>query len=240
MSTSYIEQLKRCYLFSSVPEFEIALFVENSRAVKHENDATIYDVGDTPESVYVVLSGSVKIEVPLPDGEILFIGVMPNNTLFGEHEALCNANSVARISTVSDTEILVVPKGNFLRLFENVPCFSQSLARQSAMSMRMLCLAAAHHFNSSAEKRLASLLMHLSDRIGSQQENVVRLGLKYSQDELAHMVSSTRQTVNKYLKEWKTNEWIGINQGYIEIYNREPLEKLSSEKLLKEIGVLNQ
>ena len=238
MSTSFPKQLKRCYLFGGVSDSSITTFLENARSIKHGNDATIYDVGDTPESVYVVLSGSVKIEVPLPDGESLFMGVMPNFTLFGEHEALCNTNSVARISTVGETEILIVPKSNFLNLFRSEACFSQALSQQLAMSMRMMCLATAHHFNSSAEKRLASLLIHLSDRIGSADGDTVRLGLKYSQDELAHMLSSTRQTVNKYLKDWKAKGWIGIQQGYIEIYDRVPLEKLSSEELLKEIGII--
>lgn len=233
-----VEQLSQCFMFMNVPHNALAQFIENSRLVNYQNDQTVYDVGATPESVYFVLQGAIKIEVPMPSGESLFVGILPRLTLFGEHEALCHTDSVARIAATGDSELLVIPRGNFMRLFESQAAFSQALSKQLAMSMRMMCLAAAHHFNSSAEKKLASLLLHLADRVGKLNGEVIRLGIKISQDELAHMMSSTRQTVNKYLNVWVDKQWIAKKQNTIEILDVKALEKLSSEALLKEMGML--
>lgn len=238
MSSQYIQHLKSSFLFQTLSEESADSFLQNSRLTNYDNDHAIYDVGDTPESVYFVVSGSVKLEVPMPDGEIMFMGVMPMYTLFGEHEALCSTHSVARIAAVGASEILVIPKTNFLRLFKAEASFSQALAQQLAMSMRMMCLAAAHHFNSSAEKKLASLLIHLANRVGDDSGEHVKIALKLSQDELAHMMSSTRQTVNKYLKAWKDQGWIDIHQGMIEIKQVSKLQALTSEELINEFGLM--
>ncbi|MDX1694414.1 MAG: cyclic nucleotide-binding domain-containing protein, partial [Ketobacteraceae bacterium] len=143
--------IRQFYLFSKVSEAGLVAFLKGSRARVFADNDVIYDVGDEPDCVYVVLEGAVRIEVPLPEGDSLFLGVAPAATLLGDHEALCHTYSVARIAAVGDARVLCVPRENFLHLFKSEPEFTQLLAQQFAMTMRMMCLAAAHHFNSRAD-----------------------------------------------------------------------------------------
>lgn len=240
MNSELVDKIRRSFLFHTLSDEMIHQFLANHKLVGYEHEKVIYDVGTVPDSVYFVLEGAVKIEIPMPDGEVLFIGVMPLSTLFGEHEALCNTSSVARVSSVGISQILVIPKANFVKVFKTEPNFSQALAQQLAMSIRMMCLATAHHFNSSADKKLASLLVHLADRIGKDTGDGLKFGIKLSQDELAYMMSSTRQTVNKYLQVWRKEGWIAIEQGVIEIINQPALEALTSEELLREFSLFDK
>lgn len=229
--------IRQFYLFSKVSDAALDTFLKGSRVQTLQEGDIIYDVGDEPDWVYLVVEGAVRLEVPLPDGDSLFLGVAPSATLFGEHEALCHTYSVARISAVGELKLLCVPKANFLHLFKTEPEFTQLLAQQLAMSMRMLCLATAHHFNSRTDKKLASLLIHLADRVGEERPEGIHLKIKLSQEELAQMIASTRQTVNKYLQAWRKQGWIGMNQGMIDIFHMAELRELSSEELIKELRV---
>lgn len=229
--------IQQFYLFSKVPRDALQRFLEGSRIRTLEDGDLIYDVGDEPEHVFLVLEGAVSLEVPLPDGDSLFLGIAPTSTLVGEHEALCHTDSVARVLAVGKARLLYVPKQNFLHLFKTEPAFTQLLAQQLAMTMRMLILAGAHHFNSRADKKLASLLIHLADNVGEEHPDGTRLTVKLSQDELAQMISSTRQTVNKHLQAWRKQGWIGFHQGIITLYHRQQLEALSSEELLGAMNV---
>lgn len=240
MNSEYVDILKRCFLFQTISDDVIRLFIDKSKLIDYEHGQVIYDVGTVPESVFFVLNGAVKIEIPMPDGEVLFIGALPPGTLFGEHEALCNTSSVACVSSVGGSQLLVIPKTNFVKVFRAEAEFSQALAQQLAMSVRMMCLATAYHFNSSADKKLASLLVHLADRVGKGSDSGLKIDVKLSQDELADMMSSTRQTVNKYLQAWKKKGWIVIEQGVIEIINLAALKALTSEELLREFGAFNK
>lgn len=229
--------IRQFYLFSKISENAAQAFLNGSRVHALQDGDLIYDVGEEPDFVFLVLEGAVRLEVPLPDGDSLFLGVAPAATLVGDHEALCHTYSVARVSAVGHTQLLYVPKSNFLHLFKTEPEFTQLLAQQFAMGMRMLCLAGAHHFNSRVDKKLASLLLHLADRVGEERPEGTRLKIKLSQDELANMVSSTRQTVNKYLQAWRKQGWIDMQQGMIDIFQKAELQELSSEELLRELSV---
>lgn len=236
MAAAVLQTIKSFYLFSQIPESALSEFLRSAKTVSLPDGALVYDVGDKPDAVYIVLAGGVRLEVPLPDGEALFLGVAPVSTLFGEHEALCNTYSVARVSAMGDTRLCMVPKAGFLQLFEQQALFAQALARQLAMTMRMLCLAAAHHFNSNADKKLASLLVHLAEQVGEKlADNAgseAGVSIRSSQDELAQMMSSTRQTVNKHLQIWRKAGWIGIQPGRVDIYQMDQIRALASTELL--------
>ena len=130
-------------------------------SVGPENGETIYDVGDVPDYVFVVKQGIVRLEVPLSDGETFFVGPIPETALFGDHEVLTNAQSVARTSAMGAVCALLIPKSNFIQLFNTEIQFVQSLAKQLAMTSRFSCLAMAHLFKHSVENKLASLLLVL-------------------------------------------------------------------------------
>lgn len=235
VSVSTKNTMMQSFVFQNVPEPAMDTFLVNAKETQIADAELVYDVGDIPKAVYFVLKGAVRMEVPMPDGESFFLGMAPATTLFGEHEALCETSSAARISAAGDTRLVVIPKGNFLKLFQSEPVFSQTLAKKLATTMRMLIMAAAYHYNSSADKKLASLLIHLSDQLGCDSESGRAITIKLSQDEIAQMLSTTRQTVNKYLQAWRKQGWIAIHQGVIEILDIRSLEQQSSLAFLKEL-----
>ncbi len=234
--------LKRCALFSNLPEAVLQQCLVNTRFKHYEDGETIYDVGDVPGYVFVVKQGFVRLEIPLPDGEAFFVGPIPETALFGDHEVLTNAQSVARTSAMEAVSVLLIPKSNFVHLFNTEIQFVQALAKQLAMTSRFSCLAMAHLFKNPVDNKLASLLLVLADKKGKQKGvqlgNSIKLSINLSQDQLAEMLSTSRQTVNKYLGAWKAKGWIGYHQGELEILNYTALRTLTSDELMKEMNAL--
>ncbi len=239
MAGDLFDLFKQNVLFSQIPDQPLSELVACCKTIALADGQVVYDVNDRPDSLFYVLEGAVRLEVPMPEGDALFLGVAPVASLLGDHEALGNTYSVARVSAMGETSLAVIPHESFNHLFVSEPVFAQALARDMAMSMRMLILAAAHHYNSSAEKKLASLLLHLIGQLhkGGDQGQPVRLDL--SQDEIAQMLSTSRQTVNKYLQHWRKQGWIALHHGGIEVLDRAALESLSSRELLRELGIMS-
>jgi len=246
--------LKSCALFTNLPEAVLQQCLVNTKFKHYEAGETIYDVGDVPDYVFVVKKGFVRLEIPLPDGEAFFVGPIPETALFGDHEALTNAQSIARTSAMEAVSVLLIPRPNFVHLFNTEIQFVQSLAKQLAMTSRFSCLAMAHLFKHPVENKLASLLLVLADKKGEQkgsqkriqkgvqQENStkpsVKLSINLSQDQLAEMLSTSRQTVNKYLGAWKTKSWICYQQGELEILDYDALKTLTSSEVMEEMDAL--
>jgi len=238
--------LKKCALFSNLPEAVLQQCLVNTKFKHYEDGETIYDVGDVPDYVFVVKQGFVRLEVPLPDGEAFFVGPIPETALFGDHEALTNAQSVARTSAMEAVSVLLIPRSNFVHLFNTEIQFVQSLAKQLAMTSRFSCLAMAHLFKNPVDNKLASLLLVLADKKEEQQGNSIKssikpsikLSINLSQDQLAEMLSTSRQTVNKYLGAWKAKGWICYSQGELEILDYDALRTLTSSEVMKEMDAL--
>lgn len=230
--------LKRCALFANLPETVLQQCLVNTKLKHYEAGETIYDVGDVPNYVFVVKQGFVRLEIPLPDGEDFFLGPIPETALFGDHETLTNAPSIARTSAMEAVTVLLIPKSNIIHLFNTEIQFAQSLAKQLAMTSRFSCLAMAHLFKNPVENKLASLLLVLSDSKGQLQGTSTKLSINLSQDQLAEMLSTSRQTVNKYLGEWKTKGWICYHQGELEILDYNALKALTSSEVMEGMDVL--
>ena len=234
--------LKKCTLFSILPEAVLQQCLVNTKFKHYENGETIYDVGDVPDYVFLVKKGFVRLEIPLPEGEAFFVGPIPETALFGDHEALTNAQSIARTSAMEAVSVLLIPRSNFVHLFNTEIQFVQALAKQLAMTSRFTCMAMAHLFKQSVENKLASLLLVLAHTKGVQkgerQKNSIKLSINLSQDQLAEMLSTSRQTVNKYLGTWKAKGWICYHQSELEILNYDALKTLTSSEVMEEMDAL--
>ena len=141
-------------------------------------------------------------------------------------------------------------RSNFVHLFNTEIQFVQSLAKQLAMTSRFSCLAMAHLFKHPVENKLASLLLVLADKKGEQKgeqqgnsikssvKQSIELSINLSQDQLAEMLSTSRQTVNKYLGTWKAKGWICYSQGELEILDYDSLRALTSSEVMEEMDAL--
>jgi CRP-like cAMP-binding protein len=58
----------------------------------------------------------------------------------------------------------------------------------------------------------------------------LRIRLKLSQQDLAHMIGATRERVNKELGLWRERGWITIDDGMIVLCDRARLTQVASDE----------
>ena len=74
--------------------------------------------------------------------------------------------------------------------------------------------------------RLAHKLLQLADRHGEPVEGGIRIGVRVAQGELAAMVGSTRENVNRALGRFVTSGAVSVDRGTITILDAEALRSL--------------
>lgn len=78
--------------------------------MKLKAGSLVFEVGDSAHSVYLVLSGQVRLSKPALDGSRLIpVGVVRPRQFFGASEVLQGVSRGLRADTVSGTELLEVP-----------------------------------------------------------------------------------------------------------------------------------
>jgi CRP/FNR family transcriptional regulator len=73
-------------------------------------------------------------------------------------------------------------------------------------------------------------LLALSDTHGVEYQRGVRIVLKLSQQDLAHMIGATRERVNKELGLWRERGLIAIDDGMIVLRDRARLTQIAAEE----------
>lgn len=76
--------------------------------------------------------------------------------------------------------------------------------------------------------RLARKLLELAQQHGRVESSGVRVKLAFTQSDLAGMIGTTRESINKALGGFKRQGWIQVEQGRITIVDPDELRAISS------------
>jgi CRP/FNR family transcriptional regulator, cyclic AMP receptor protein len=183
---------------------------------------TIFQKGDTGDSMMAVLRGRVRISAISSDGKEITLNVINPGEVFGEIALLDGQPRSADASAIEDTMLLVVERRNlvpFLRANDDL--YLRLLAvlcdrlRSTSMALEAIALL-------DLPGRLARLLLKLAGDYGRPAPGGVRIDVKLSQRDLATLVASTRESVNKQLRIWREDGVVDLDAGYVVL--RRPTE----------------
>jgi CRP-like cAMP-binding protein len=205
--------LRRCPLFSKVDERALARLVGSLRKRRYRRNQTIFHQGDPGDSLYVIVSGAVKIVLPDSAGdEGAIIATLGPGDFFGELALLDGEDHSASAVASEVTEALVLRRDAFDRLVDEDPDVRRALFAGLAGELRRLT----HHVGElhflNLPGRLARRIVRMARDVDPSPQGEVSLAWPYSQSELAAMIGGTRQTVNRLLAEFTAEGLIRIER----------------------------
>ncbi len=191
---------ERMPLFRDLGSDDLATLVATVRTRRHRRGDVIFRQGDPGDGLYIILSGRVKISTLGQGGAEAILVTLRPNEFFGALALLDGAPRSASATAVEATETLVLPRDRFRQLIDEVPGIRDHVLAQLTHELRRLTTHVEElHFLDIAG-RLAARLARLADEQGPPQpDGEIRLDGRIPQRELAAMVGSTRQSVNKLL-----------------------------------------
>jgi len=74
--------------------------------------------------------------------------------------------------------------------------------------------------------RLASLLLNLGDQFGERVENGTRITLRLTNQEMANMIGTTRETVNRTLNRFWDDKLVDMRTAHVVIVEPDRLRAL--------------
>lgn len=189
--------------------------------------SVIFTKGDPGTSMMAVLTGRVRVSAVSVDGKEVTLNVIGPGEIFGEIALLDGKPRSADASALEDTVLMVVERRQFLPfLLRNETLLERLLVvlcdrlRRTSLALEEIAL-----FDLTA--RLARLIVKLSQDYGRlQSDGAVRIDLKLSQRDLATLVASSRESVNKQLRGWREQGLVEQTAGYLVVKNTPALVRL--------------
>jgi CRP-like cAMP-binding protein len=194
------------------------------RARRFRRGEVIFHLGDPGDALFVVLTGDVKISLPSDTGDEAILATLGPGVVFGELALLDGAPRSATATAMSPTETVVLPRDRFRELIATEAGVRDALLASIAGELRRLTTHVEELHFLDITGRLAARLVRLAGEGGSKRpDGTIHLRTNLTQGDLAAMVGSTRQSVNKLLGQFTEDGLIRQDRDGILIIDLEGL-----------------
>lgn len=217
LSNSWFKELP-CYLVDAI------LDIATLKQFNHGE--IIHRYGDEAKEIYAILGGAVKVSsVSIEGNECIFRYLSPASW-FGEIGVLDLSKRTHDATAVSKTTLLVISEKHLQILLNQHPIFYKFLANLLCRVVRTAFTMLNDSTLLSVSARLAKRLVSLAEGYGIVNKEGILISLHFTQDDLATLTNSTRQTINKRLVEWERLGWLKARYGKITITNVQALKQI--------------
>ena len=211
-----IPYLEFDHLIKSIP-FLSRLSDDEVNEIKHITiekrflkNQTILQEEDTPNYLYFVYSGKVKVVQINAEGKERMIAIHKRGDFFGEMAALDGMTAPATVIAIEDTKVGFISRADFeTYLLKNNKVLKEIIAmlcgrlREAWRTLKMMSFA-------DAEEKVRIILKNMAGQFGIQDQRGTIINLKLTHKDIAEFASISRETVTRTFKKF-------VEAGEIEI-----------------------
>jgi CRP/FNR family cyclic AMP-dependent transcriptional regulator len=175
---------------------------------KYPAQAILINEGDSSDSLYIVLSGLLRVYASSENGREVVLAEHGPGEYLGEL-ALDGEKRSVSVKALEPTTCCVVPGAQLREFLAGNPEFALHLTQKLIRMVRRLTEQVKSLALQDVYGRIARVLMELSDESGD--ERIVRF--KLTQQDIADRVGSSREMVNRVMKELTAGGYVALRDG---------------------------
>jgi len=180
-------------------------------------NAVIINEGDETDSLYILLSGRIKVFVSDEDGKEVVLSTMREGSYFGEL-VLDGGPRSASVMAVEPCRCFVIPMSELERLLERNPLFARHLIRLLIAKTRSLV----KQVRDLALKDVYGRFAKFVDESAVEQNGARVVPERLTQQDIADRIGGSREMVNRIVKDLTTGGYISVDAKQITVHKRLP------------------
>jgi CRP/FNR family cyclic AMP-dependent transcriptional regulator len=231
-ATLLLPTLQKSLWFSALPE-ELQEAIVAAGAIKHlKQGQYLHRKDDKVDGLYCLLNGKLRVSnLTLAGQELILTWLQPGNW-FGEISMFDGLPRTHDAIAEQDCCLLKLSNQNFEYLLQNEPSLYPHFIRLLCQRVRTTFKLIDEMASLSLKGQLCRRLLLLTDGLAlwpSRQSDALppSYTLDISQESLALMLHSSRQTVNKILQELQKENVLSVHYGHITLFDKSKLLNLS-------------
>ena len=183
----------------------------------------LFSRGDEADGLYAMLDGALRVSGSSESGREALLTLLEPPTWFGEISIFDGAPRTHDAVAESEALVLHVPRPALDALLEAQPRWWRELGLLVTSKLRLAFTAMEDMALLPIAVRLARRLALMVEGYGEREHG--RRTVEVSQEQLAQMLSTSRQTANQLLKELEARELIRLSYGTIEVLDLDGLRR---------------
>ena len=198
--------LKAVPMFASFPEEQLRMLTTMVARRSASRGTTIMAGGDATDSLYIVLSGRLKVMMSDSDGKEVILTLLGPGEIFGEMGLIDDEPRSASVVSIEPCELLSLTKRDFKRCMAENHEMAMHVMRGLVKRLREADRKIGSLALLDVYGRVARLLLDMSENVNGEKIVTKRL----PKQDIAKMIGASREMVSRVMKDLQTG-------GYIEV-----------------------
>ena len=219
--------LLRTSLFAGLPPSVAAALRQRVKRRSFAAGTYLTREGEPADAMFVIERGLVRVSRTSRQGRELVLGLLGTGDTIGELGVLeASGTRTADAMAVEATSCVALAKDDLRAVIRKTPELGLRLLATLVDHIRRKDEELAEIAFLDLPGRLAHKLLQLANRHGEPAEGGVRITVRLPQSELAAMVGSSRENVNRALARFVASGAVAMDRGTITILDAEALRAL--------------
>lgn len=210
--------------FCNLKEDNLKTFESFKITNAYPKGSTLYMQGQNSNGVYILCQGRVKLSTCSKDGKVIILHIAEPGEILGLSSAISNSVHLATAEVLEPCQVNFVKNQDFFEFIRNNPEAGLSAIKQLGNNYQtayfQICSLG---LSNSVADRLASLFLGWCKEVCNGQEKV-HLKISYTHEEIAQMIGTSRETVTRLLKDFKSRNLISLKGSDLIIHDKRTLE----------------
>ena len=198
--------LKAVPLFTTISEEQLRMLTTMVTRRSANRNTTIMSSGDATDSLYIVLSGRLKVMMSDSDGKEVILSILGPGEFFGEMGLIDDEPRSASVVTIEPCELLSISKRDFKKCLLENSDMSMAVMRGLVRRLREADRKIGSLALLDVYGRVARLLLDMAENVNGEKIVTKRL----PKQDIAKMIGASREMVSRVMKDLQTG-------GYIEM-----------------------
>jgi CRP/FNR family transcriptional regulator, cyclic AMP receptor protein len=211
-------------LLAGLPAEDVRRVLSRCRRRRFQKGEVIFHEGDPADALHLVVRGRIAIRIATTIGQAATIDFTYEGGMVGEQALLPPAGRrSATAVAIEETETMALSATDFAELRAEHPSVDGVLLAVFVRRQRALSARLAEALSVSAETRVLRRLLDLAATYSSEAGGDIVVPL--TQDDLAGLAGTTRETVNRVLGKEAERGILGLSRGRVTVRDRIGLER---------------
>lgn len=205
-----LELLRRVTLLKGLDDDALVALSASFKPTSFAKDGLIVSQNDVGDALFVIETGRVKVVLYGDSGREMILAMLKAGDFFGEMSLLDGEPRSAHVIAVEESRLLVLKRDEFVRHLHARPAIALNILAELCQRLRRADSVIGNLALLDVYGRVARVLIDLAKREGQSTDEGILIRERPTQQDLASMIGTSRETVSRVLSEFQRRGYLSM------------------------------
>ena len=230
LQLNMVQVVRSVPLFASLREADWADVAPLLHGFCYPRDTYLFFEGDSPDFLYVIWMGRMKLLRHSVDGRDVVLDVLGPGRLLGEVAVFEGAPYSQTAQTMEDVAVISIARNDYLYLLQRYPVLALAVINELGHRLRVANDLVHSLAVDRVERRIARTLLRLATYNGTPSKDGLMIQMRLTRQDLADMTGTTVETAIRVMSRFRKQGLITTQRGRVIIKLPEELEAVARQQ----------